>query len=124
MKVERKTNIYFNLDVRDVLDKIDVLDLKIFLCILYQDDVFFQYHSFNVLLVKDISIIKNESWEKKTNIYFNLDARDVLDLKIFSCILYQDDVFFQYHSFKVLLVKDISIIENESWEKKQIFILT
>ena len=61
MKVERKTNIYFNLDVRDVLDKIDVLDLKIFLCILYQDDVFFQYHSFNVLLVKDISIIKNES---------------------------------------------------------------
>jgi len=69
MKFKRKTNVHFSLDDRCILDNKDVSverdvsdkrDPKKFSCILYQDDLFFQYHLFEVLLIKDILTIKNE----------------------------------------------------------------
>jgi len=95
--------------------------LKIFLCILYNNVVFFQYYLSKVLLIKDILTIKNKSWEKnKYSSWLRCPRWDgCFGLKIFLCILYQDDVFFQYYLFKVLLIKDILTIKNESWEKNK-----
>ena len=41
------------------------------------------------------------------------DVPDDRDAKKFSCISYQDDVFFQCCLFEVVLIKDILTIKNE-----------
>ena len=41
------------------------------------------------------------------------DVLDEMDRRDISCILYQNDVLFQYLRFKLLLIKDILTIKNE-----------
>jgi len=89
--------------LKDILDEIDVS------CILYL--------RFEVLLIKDISTTKNESRKKNKHVSNKIDAKHVLDeidSKNISCILYRNDLLFQYCRSKLLLIKDISTIKNES----------